>query len=365
MKYKLAILPGDGIGPEVMEAALDVMDVMTRAAKLTLELSRHPIGGASIDQHGTPITDDTLQACYDADAVLLGAIGGPQWDNQPHDRKPERALLRLREALGLYTNLRPARVYDAMLDASSLKREYVQGTDLVVVRELTGGIYFGEPRGYDSERGWNTLVYTRPEVERIARSAFELAATRRGQVTSVDKANVLESSQFWREVVCEVHKDYQQVELDHMYVDNAAMQLVRQPAQFDVILTQNMFGDILSDAAAMVTGSLGMLPSASLGAGYAMYEPVHGTAPDIAGQNIANPIAMIASVGMLFHSTFKLPAMAQALDQAIDQTLAAGQRTTDIAEPGTKPLSTTDMRDRIIESLSGILDVQQASGVTP
>ncbi|MFC1481171.1 3-isopropylmalate dehydrogenase [Candidatus Neomarinimicrobiota bacterium] len=357
-EYKIAVLPGDGIGPEVMVAALAVLDEIAVTAGLTLDISQHAVGGLSIDENGTPLTDATLDACYDSDAVLLGAIGGPKWDNLPQDKKPERGLLRLREALCLYTNLRPAKVYDAMVNASSLKPEYVADTDLIVVRELTGGIYFGEPRGFDQDRGWNTLVYTRHEVERIARAAFELAGTRNGRVTSVDKANVLDSSQFWRDVVNETHKDYPKIELSHMYVDNAAMQLIREPKQFDVIVTQNMFGDILSDAAAMITGSLGMLPSASLGDQYALYEPVHGTAPDIAGQNIANPIAMIASVGMLVHSTFKLPQLAQTLSNAIDQTLASGYRTADIAEAGGAVVSTTQMCDQVLATFKTLASQQ-------
>ncbi|UCH11646.1 MAG: 3-isopropylmalate dehydrogenase [Fidelibacterota bacterium] len=361
MRYKVALLPGDGIGPEVTDAAVAIMEYLAEASQVTLEITSHPVGGSSIDAYGKPLTDETLQACYDAQAVLLGAIGGPKWEGLPHDQKPERALLGLREALGLYTNLRPAKVYPAMVAASTLKPECVSGTDLMVVRELTGGIYFGDPRGYDEERGWNTLVYTRPEVERIARAAFEQALKRRRHVTSVDKANVLESSQFWRDVVHEVHRDYPQVTLEDMYVDNAAMQLIRQPTRFDVILTQNMFGDILSDAASMVTGSLGMLPSASLGDQYALYEPVHGSAPDIAGQNVANPLAMMASVGMMFSTTFQLPEAERTLTEAIDATLAAGHRTADIAAPGTTPISTTEMRDRIMETLQEIMERQRTS----
>jgi 3-isopropylmalate dehydrogenase len=361
MRYKVTLLPGDGIGPEVMDAAVAVMEWLAETYQVTLETATRLVGGSSIDKNGMPLTDETLQACYDTDVVLLGAIGGPKWEGLPHDQKPERALLGLREALGLYTNLRPAKVYPAMVEASTLKPEWVTGTDLVVVRELTGGIYFGDPRGYDDERGWNTLVYTRPEVERIARAAFELALNRRNRVTSVDKANVLESSQFWRDVVHEVHKDYPQITLDDMYVDNAAMQLIRQPTRFDVILTQNMFGDILSDAASMVTGSLGMLPSASLGDNYALYEPVHGSAPDIAGQNTANPLAMIASVGMMFGTAFNLPEGERVLDKAIDATLAAGYRTPDIATPEMNPISTTEMRDRILESLQELTERKRSS----
>ncbi|UCD38997.1 MAG: 3-isopropylmalate dehydrogenase [Fidelibacterota bacterium] len=356
MKFKVAILPGDGIGPEVMDAAVAIMETLAQEYQVALEVSSHLVGGASIDEYDSPLIDDTLQACYDSDAVLLGSIGGPRWEGLPHDKKPERALLGLREALGLYSNLRPAKVYPAMVEASSLKPEFVRDTDLVVVRELTGGIYFGEPRGYDAQQGWNTLIYNREEVERIARVAFDLAGRRRGQVTSVDKANVLESSQFWREVVHEVQGDYPDVTLKDLYVDNATMQLVRQPSQFDVILTQNMFGDILSDAAAMVTGSLGMLPSASLGEHYALYEPVHGSAPDIAGQNMANPLAMIASVGMMFGTTCNLPQAEQILDKAIEITLADGFRTADIVAEQGEPVSTTEMRDRIAESLRRLME---------
>jgi 3-isopropylmalate dehydrogenase len=344
-----------------MDAAVSVLEWLAEQYKVTFDFTSSLVGGCSIDKYGTPLTDDTLQVCRDADAVLLGAIGGPKWEGLPHQKKPERALLGLREALGLFTNLRPAKIYSAMVDASTLKPECVSGTDLIVVRELTGGIYFGDPRGYDAERGWNTLVYTRQEVERIARSAFELALRRGLRVTSVDKANVLESSQFWRDVVHVVHEDYPQVTLADMYVDNAAMQLIRQPTQFDVILTQNMFGDILSDAASMITGSLGMLPSASLGENHALYEPVHGSAPDIAGKNVANPLAMIASVGMMFSSSFNNPEAEHILNGAIEATLASGYRTQDIADPGREPISTTEMRDRIIESLPEIAELERSS----
>lgn len=361
MNYKVALLPGDGIGPEVMDAAVSVMECLAAQFKVNFEFTSCLAGGGSIDKYGTPLTDDTLEACRAADAVLLGAIGGPQWEDLPHHKKPERALLGLREALGLYTNLRPAKVYPAMVDASTLKPEFISGTDLIVVRELTGGIYFGEPRGYDDQHGWNTLVYTREEVERIARTAFELAIKRESHVTSVDKANVLESSQFWRDVVHEVHEDFPQVTLADMYVDNAAMQLIRQPTQFDVLLTQNMFGDILSDAASMVTGSLGMLPSASLGEHHALFEPVHGSAPDIAGKNVANPLAMIASAGMMFSTVLDHPEAEHLLDRAIETTLAAGYRTRDIADPGMAPISTTEMRDRVVGSLQEIAEIERSS----
>ncbi len=362
MSVRVIILPGDGIGIEVMDAAVAVMGHMAGRFQVDLRSSTGLVGGVSIDDCGVPITDETLQACLDADVVLLGAIGGPQWDDLPHDQKPERALLKLRETLELFTNLRPVKVYDSLVGASTLKSEVVTGIDLLVVRELTGGIYFGEPRGYDKDRGWNTLVYTRPEVERIARVAFDLATKRRGHVTNVHKANILESSQFWREIVQEVHREYPSIALADMYVDNAAMQLVRDPRQFDVIVTQNMFGDILSDAAAMITGSLGMLPSASLGARHALYEPVHGSAPDIAGQGKANPLAMIASVGMMFATSLDLPPAARVLDQAIDRTLADGYRTADIAAPDSTVVSTNQMRDRIIETFDEEYDRYRQAG---
>lgn len=362
MSIRVIILPGDGIGTEVMDAAVAVMEHMAGRFQVDLQSSTGLVGGVSIDDCGVPITDEILQECLDAEVVLLGAIGGPQWDDLPHDQKPERALLKLREALGLFTNLRPVKVYDSLVEASTLRPEVVTGIDLLVVRELTGGIYFGEPRGYDQDRGWNTLVYTRPEVERIARMAFDMATKRRGHVTNVHKANILESSQFWREVVQEIHREYPSITLADMYVDNAAMQLVRAPGQFDVIVTQNMFGDILSDAAAMITGSLGMLPSASLGARHALYESVHGSAPDIAGQNKANPLAMIASVGMMFATSLNLPQAAQVLNQAIDRTLANDFRTADIATPDSTVVSTDQMRDRIIETFDEEYDRYRQTG---
>lgn len=347
--YKLAILPGDGIGPEVMDAALAVLDTVSQHYDLTFEYESYSVGGASIDKCNSPITEDVLNACKISDAVLLGAVGGPKWDNLPQEKKPEKGLLQLRETLGLYSNLRPATIYPSLVDASSLKAEVIQGTDIMVVRELTGGIYFGTPRGINENEAWNTLRYSRLEVERISRTAFELARLRDGRVTSVHKANVLESSQFWRDVVADVHKDYSDVKLDEMYVDNAAMQLVRNPKQFDVIVTQNMFGDILSDITAMLTGSLGMLPSASIGEKHALYEPVHGTAPEIAGQNIANPIAMIASVAMMLEITCKHPQAAQAVNIAIESVLASGYRTAEVAKSGDEILSTSAITVKIID----------------
>ncbi|MCH7851217.1 MAG: 3-isopropylmalate dehydrogenase [Candidatus Marinimicrobia bacterium] len=352
--FRITALPGDGIGAEVMEAALAVLEHVGASATVAFEVTTRPIGGAAIEAHGRPIDEATLEVCRAADAILLGAVGGPQWDSLPTERRPEQALLRLRKELGLFTNLRPAKVYAALVQASSLKEEVVADTDLVVVRELTGGIYFGQPRGYDDQRGWNTLVYTRNEVERITRVAMELALKRRGKVTSVHKANVLESSQFWRDVVHQVAEEYPGVTLDDMYVDNAAMQLVRQPGQFDVILTQNMFGDILSDVAAMITGSLGMLPSASLGDKHALYEPVHGSAPDIAGQGQANPLAMIASVAMMLTISLERPELGTRLEQAIEQTLADGYRTADIAASGAQVIGTDEMTRQVLESYDRI-----------
>jgi 3-isopropylmalate dehydrogenase len=350
--YKIVSIPGDGIGPEVVAGALDVLNVVSKKHGFDITVEEHPFGGASYDLHGSMLTDETLEACRNCDAVLLGAVGGPKWESLPHAEKPEAALLKIRRELGLFANLRPAKVYDALLDASTLKPEVVRGTDFVVFRELTGGIYFGQPRGYDENRGWNTMVYERYEIERIARLAFE-AAQKRGnvKVTSIDKANVLEVSQFWRNVVHEVHKDFPGIELADMYVDNAAMQIVRNPKQFDVIVTSNLFGDILSDISGMITGSLGMLPSASIGTKHALYEPIHGSAPDIAGQNKANPIATIASVAMMFENSFCMPDVAAEIYDAIERALATGIRTADIASPGEKSVSTTEMTKAIVACL--------------
>jgi len=354
MNSKLTLLAGDGIGPEIMGSAVQVMQRVGRAFDMNFSITKKLMGGCSYDAFGSPLTDETLQACYESDAVLLGAVGGPKWESLPHQLKPEAALLKLRKSLELYANIRPAKVYPASLSDSSLKEEVLKGTDFVVVRELTGGIYFGEPRGHNTEKGWNTMVYSRNEIERIARNAFEIARLRDKRVTSVDKANVLEVSQFWRDVVTEIHKEYQDVALNHLYVDNTAMQIVRNPRQFDVIITSNLFGDIISDIAGMVTGSLGMLPSASLGTKYALYEPVHGSAPDIAGQNKANPIAAIASVAMMFSLTFKLPQAGTAIEQAIEATLAQGIRTADIYSEGCTLVSTTEMTRHILMNLKKI-----------
>jgi 3-isopropylmalate dehydrogenase len=322
----IALLPGDGIGPEIVAAARRVLDAVG-----DFDYSEHFVGGASIDAHGAALTDDVLRACRSADAVLLGAVGGPKWDSTDPDRpRPEQGLLGLRKGLGLYANLRPVRPIEALLDASPLRRERIEGTDLLVVRELTGGIYFGRKQRTANEAS-DDCVYTSHEVERIARVAFEAAAARRRRVTSVDKANVLETSRLWRETVTAVAADYPDVELDHMLVDNAAMQLVSDPRRFDVIVTENMFGDILSDEAAMLTGSLGMLPSASLGGdGPGLFEPVHGSAPDIAGTGSANPLATILSAAMLLRHGLGMEEAGDRVEAAVEATLAAGVRTADL-----------------------------------
>ena len=362
MTIKITLLPGDGIGPEITAAAVEVMKHVAEKFDLNIELTEKAMGGNAYEAYGTPLPDDTLQACYESDAVLLGAVGGYQWEELPHHLKPEAALLKLRKSLELFANIRPARVYSSFSGDSSLKKEVLQGTDFIVLRELTGGIYFGQPRGYDAEKGWNTMVYQKHEIERIARRAFEIAKQRSGKVTSVDKANVLEVSQFWRNVVAEVHKEYPQIELNNMYVDNAAMQIVRDPRQFDVIVTSNLFGDILSDIAGMITGSLGMLPSASLGEKYALYEPVHGSAPDIAGQNKANPIAAIASVAMMFALSFQMTKAADLIEKAIERTLAQGKRTADIYSEGQTLVSTLEMTQHILDNFEEIYN-EEALGV--
>ncbi len=317
-----------------------MLTYVTAKFNIEFELEERLIGGASYDKFGTPLSDETLQACFDSDAVLLGAVGGYKWENLQHNLKPEAALLKLRKALGLFANLRPAKVYSQLIDSSSLKKEVVEGTDFVVFRELTGGIYFGEPRGYNKEKGWNTMVYTRFEIERIARLAFETASKRKGEIVSVDKANVLECSQLWREVVNDISKDFPNVNLKHMYVDNAAMQIVRDPKQFDVILTSNLFGDILSDISGIITGSIGMLPSASIGSKYALYEPVHGSAPDIAGKDRANPIAAISSVAMMLEHSFEMNKPAELIYSAIKRVIADGYRTQDINSGDCKLIGT-------------------------
>lgn len=351
MSYKIVLLPGDGIGPEVTDAAVQVMKVAAESFNVSLEFKTELIGGSSYEKNKTPLTDETIQTCYNSDAVFLGAVGGTKWESLPHNLKPEAALLKLRKTLGLYANIRPAKVYNALIDSSTLKKEVLEGTDFIVLRELTGGIYFGEPRGFDDKRGFNTMAYTREEVERIARMGFKLARERNKKVTSVDKANVLEVSQFWRNIVHEVHKDFPDVQLSDMYVDNAAMQIVRNPKQFDVLLTSNLFGDILSDIAGMITGSLGMLPSASIGNKYALYEPVHGSAPDIAGQGKANPLAAISSAGMMFDHSFGNKKAAAMIEDAITKTLEQGYRTVDIHSEGCKLVFTDEMTKAVISNI--------------
>jgi 3-isopropylmalate dehydrogenase len=353
--FTIAVLPGDGIGKEIVPEAVKVLEAIGRLHGLAFSFKEAVVGGGAIDLHGRPLPDETLAIAKSADAVLLGAVGGPKWDGLDSSIRPEKALLGLREQLGLYANLRPARLFPQLIDASTLKREVIEGTDLLVVRELTGGIYFGEPRGIkpyrNEERGINTEVYTTKEITRIAKVAFEAARKRRRKVCSVDKANVLESSALWRKVVIEVHKDYPDVELSHLYVDNCAMQLIRNPRQFDVIVTTNLFGDILSDEAAMLTGSIGMLPSASLGGRTAMYEPIHGSAPDIAGQNKANPIATILSVAMMLNYSFDQEKAANEIENAVLGVLDQGYRTGDIASPGTNLVGTKEMGELVIKQL--------------
>lgn len=354
MKKKVTLLPGDGIGTEVMDAAVKLMHHVASKYDLEIETTESLMGGCSYDAYGTPLTDETIELCYNSDAVLLGAVGGYKWETLEHHLKPEAALLKLRKSLGLFTNIRPAKVYPSFVNSSSLKDSVIRGTDFVVFRELTGGIYFGEPRGYDENKGYNTMVYEKHEIERIAHQAFKVAQKRKKVLTSVDKANVLEVSQFWRKTVEEVSKDYPDVELINMYVDNTAMQVVRDPKQFDVVVTSNLFGDIISDIAGMITGSLGMLPSASLGDKYALYEPVHGSAPDIAGQKKANPIAMIASVGMMFDLSFGLQDAALKIDKAIELTLDNGYRTADINLDNGNVVSTDEMAEEIIKNFNKI-----------
>ena len=353
--FKIAVLPGDGIGPEIIDSALKVLDVVAKKYGLTFEYKFGLVGGAAIDETGDPLPPETLKICKESDAILFGAVGGEKWDNLPTDKRPEKGLLRIRKELELFANIRPAKSYEPLLDASPLKPEIIKGVDLIVLRELTGDVYFGEPRGREvrnGERvGYNTMIYYEHEVKRIAKLAFELARNRRKKVTSVDKANVLEVSGLWREVVNEIHADYADVELEHMYVDNCAMQLIRRPRDFDVIVTGNIFGDIISDEAGALTGSLGMLPSASIGERYAFYEPIHGSAPDIAGKGIANPIATILSAAMMLEITCKVPEAARDIERAIEKVLEDGYRTGDIWSPGTKRVNTAEMTEEIIKRI--------------
>lgn len=355
MEYRIAVLSGDGVGPEVVAEGIKVLQTLEQLYDMRFTLQAALVGGAAIDATGDPLPEATLQLCRASDAVLFGSVGGPRWDDLPANIRPERGLLRLRQALDLFANLRPAKLYTALIDASTLRPEVVQGIDILVIRELVSDIYYGQPRGIEpfqgEERGINTMIYTTSEIRRVAKLGFELARKRRGKVTSVDKANVLEVSVLWRREVTELAGSYSDVALDHMYVDNCAMQLIRNPREFDVIVTGNLFGDILSDEAAMLTGSIGMLPSASLGGQVGLFEPVHGSAPDIAGQGIANPIATINSVAMMLHYAFDQAAAAQAIEAAVEQVLNQGYRTADIMREGCTRVGTTQMGDLICAAL--------------
>jgi 3-isopropylmalate dehydrogenase len=346
--YRICLLPGDGIGPEITAEAVKVLDAIGERESVAFEFSEALLGGIAIDETGTALPDATLEAAHAADAVLLAAIGGPKWDTtDPAKPRPEQGLLGLRSGLGLYANLRPVRPWPALYDASPLRRERIEGTDLLVVRELTGGLYFGE-RGREGDRAFDTCVYTKAEVDRLAEWGFRAAAGRRGKVTSVDKANVLETSRLWREQVIETAGRHSGIELKHMLVDNAAMQLVSRPADFDVIITENLFGDVLSDEAAMISGSIGLLPSASLGPGTkGLYEPVHGSAPDIAGQGVANPLATILSAAMMLRFSLGAPEGADRLDAAVEAVLGAGARTRDLGGD----LGTADVTERLLAAL--------------
>jgi 3-isopropylmalate dehydrogenase len=363
---KLLVLPGDGIGPEVMAEVRRVIDWMERRRRASFEIVEGLVGGAALDAEGTPCPDKTVAAAREADAVLFGSVGGPKWDSLPFDRRPELGILRLRKDLGLFANLRPAIVLDPLVDASSLKPEIVRGLDIIIVRESTGGIYFGEPRGIHTDTngkrvGVDTEVYSEEEIARVARVAFDLARKRRNKVTSTEKANVMQTGRLWRAVVTEIHKaEFADVELEHMYADNAAMQLCSRPKQFDVILASNLFGDVLSDLAAALTGSLGMLPSATLGAvgadgkRYALYEPIHGSAPDIAGRGIANPCAQILSFAMLLRWSFSMEEDARLIERAVEQVLAGGMRTADIMQTGMARISTAVMGESVVRELDKI-----------
>jgi len=354
--YRITLLSGDGIGPEITAVTRQLLDAVSARHGFGLAYDEQPMGGAAIDATGEPLPNSTLEACKAADAVLLAAIGSPQYDSLPREQRPETGLLGLRAGLGLFANLRPVKIIPALIDASTLKREVIEGVDLLVVRELTGGVYFGTPKGrVEAEgrvRAFNTMAYFDDEIDRIAKVAFEVAVTRSGRLCSVDKANVLDVSQLWRDRVTAMAADYPTVELSHMYVDNAAMQLVRNPRQFDVLLTSNLFGDILSDEAAMLSGSIGMLPSASLGAsGPGLFEPIHGSAPDIAGQDKANPMAMVLSAAMMLRIGLHQEAAAAELEAAVDRVLAAGYRTGDLMAEGCTPLGCKAMGDQLLAAL--------------
>ena len=352
--FKIILLEGDGIGSEVLEQAVRVLEFVAEKENLKLSLEKALVGGAAYDELGRPDPDETIDLCKSAQAVLLGAVGGPKWDSLARDKRPEQGLLRLRYDLGLFANLRPAKIYAPLVDASALKKEVLLGTDVMVIRELTGGAYFGKPRGVEKtakgRRAFNNMVYEEYEIQRIAKVAFEIARLRGKKLCSVDKANVLEVSGLWREIVMEVAHDYSDVELSHLYIDNAVMQVIREPKQFDTVVTENMFGDILSDACAMITGSIGLLPSASIGKKYSLYEPVHGSAPDIAGMDRANPLATILSVAMMFHYTFQMPEANLQIEKAVSAVLE-NYRTADIKEDGKKTVGCKEMGDLVLSEL--------------
>ena len=356
--HQIAVLPGDGIGPEIMSVALDVLQAAGKMEGEEFEFKEALIGGSAIDETGDPFPDETLKICKESDAVLLAAIGGYKWDNLPNEKRPEKGLLRLRSSLNAFANLRPAVVLPQLADASTLKREVVEGVDILIVRELVGGIYFGQPRGIEERNGervgYNTDIYTESEIERIARVAFEAADKRSKRLCSVEKSNVLEVSQLWKEVVTRIgEQEYPHIELSHMYIDNAAMQLIRNPKFFDTIVTGNIFGDILSDEASMLTGSLGMLPSASISNdGPGVYEPVHGSAPDIAGQNKANPLAMVLSAAMMCRYGLNLPTVADRIESAVTAALDQGYRTGDILQPGSLQVGCKEMGDIVLKLVS-------------
>ncbi|NOQ93576.1 MAG: 3-isopropylmalate dehydrogenase [Methylophaga sp.] len=356
MTKKIAVLAGDGIGPEIVDEAIKVLQALAKDG-LDIALEYGLIGGAAYDETGTPLPDETVEISKSADAILLGAVGGYKWESLDISVRPEKGLLGIRSQLNLFANLRPAILYPQLADASTLKPEVVAGLDLMIVRELTGGIYFGQPRGIRTlengeKEGFNTLVYRESEIQRIGKVAFDIAQKRQGRLCSVDKANVLESTELWRETMTDLAENYSDVELSHMYVDNAAMQLVRAPKQFDVMVTTNMFGDILSDCASMLTGSIGMLPSASLDeSGKGMYEPIHGSAPDIAGQNVANPLATILSASMMLRYTLDEPAMADRIEAAVSKVLDQGLRTADIYSEGMTKVGTSEMGDAVVAAL--------------
>ncbi len=352
MSFQIAVMPGDGIGPEVVEAAVRVLLKIGEIYETSFSFKTHLIGGAALKAHGVPLPQETLDAAMQSDAVLLGAVGAPEFDGNPPELKPETALLQLRKELGAFANLRPVFLHPPLVEASALKPEIVEGVDILIVRELTGGLYFGTPRGVEANAATNTMRYSTEEIQRIANVAFRAARKRRKKLHSIDKANVLEVSQLWRKVVRQTASDYPDVELHHMYVDNCAMQLIANPRQFDVIVTENLFGDILSDEAAMLTGSIGMLPSASIGGRAGLYEPVHGSAPDIAGKDIANPLAAIASAAMLLRYSLELDDAAASIDRAIAASLDAGYRTADIYRGQGRLAGTTEMTTQVISRLT-------------